>query len=107
MNPLEASRSFLGGFFFLVCVGMGKGWGGEVAVCHRFLGQGFGSRVSKGWSIPGWMLGAVREAQGWKREQSLRLEPGQVLQDGTEAQLGWGFAALAGKWALGGHILLL
>lgn len=47
------------------------------------------------------MLGAVRVAQGWQREQSFGLEPGQVLQDGTEAQLGWGFVALGRKMGLG------
>lgn len=51
LNPLETSRSFLGGFF-----GCGNGWGGEVTVCHHFLGQCFGDKVSQGWSFPGLVL---------------------------------------------------
>lgn len=43
------------------------------------------------------MLGAVRVAQGWEREQSF----GQVLQDGIEARLGWGFVALGRKMGFG------
>lgn len=46
-------------------------------MCHHFLGQCFGDRVSQGWSIPGSMLGDVRVAQGWKREQGRSSRMGQ------------------------------
>lgn len=69
LNALESSRGFFLGRIFL-CVGKGKGlgWGGH-CVSPRF-GTGR-HRVSQGWSIPGLMVGAVRVAQGWRREKIL------------------------------------
>lgn len=97
--------SFLGGFF-RVCgkgerVGMGRSlcvttvWDRETQIFPRLEHP----RISAGCCEGGKGLE--------KGKNPLGLESRQVLQDGTEAQLGWGFAALAGKQGLGGHILLL
>lgn len=73
--------------------GNGEGLARAGHCVSSLFGTGF-SRV--GASQDG-MLGAVRVAQGWEREQSF----GQVLQDGIEARLGWGFVALGRKMGFG------
>lgn len=93
--------SFLGGFF-CVC---GKG---------ERVGMGRSLCVTTVWD---------RETQSFPRLEHPRIDAGCCeggkglekgkksfgigVKAGPEAQLGWGFAALAGKQGLGGHILLL
>lgn len=72
-------------------------------MCHQFLGLSF-----PGLEHPRLDAECCEGGPGLEKGSILCIvDPGQVLQDGTEAQLGWGFVALAGKWALGGHMLLL
>lgn len=104
LNALETSRGFFLGRFFLCVWERGKGWDGEVTVCHHGLGQGDTEFPKVGASQDRCCEGGKGLEKG---KNPLGLESRQVLQDGTEAQLGWGFAALAGKQGLGGHILLL